>query len=90
MEKNYLVSIIEIEDRMNKIVEVLALSPADHFQVEYTNAEVEICAYTHKSTDEQRTANLLRCFASKSDRMETIELENSNGKFWVTKLYIPM
>lgn len=88
MEKNYLTRILEIEERINKIVEVIALSPADHFQVEYTNAEIEFCAYTHKSTDEQQTGNLMRCFATKADRMETIELENSNGKFWVTKLYI--
>lgn len=88
MTKNFLVSILGIEDRLNKIVEVLALSRANHFQVGYTIAEVEIDAYTHKSTEAQQTENLLRCFATKEDQIETVELEDSNGKFWVTKLHI--
>lgn len=88
MEKNYLVRILENEERINKIVEILALSPAKHFQISYTDADVEIVAYTHKSTSAQDVENLMRCFAIQTDRIETIELENSNGKFWVTKLYI--
>lgn len=88
MEKNFLMKVLENEERINKIVEVLALSPAEHFQIEYTFAEIEICAYTHVITNKGQVENLMRCFAFKSDRIETIELENSNGKFWVSKLYI--
>lgn len=88
MEKNYLVRILENEERINKIVEVLSLSPAKHFQISYTDADVEIDAYSQKSTSAQHVENLMRCFAIKTDRIETIELENSNGKFWVSKLYI--
>lgn len=88
MEKKFLVSIFENEDRMNKLVKVLALSPAKHFQIEYTNDEIEICAYTHQLSDAQQTETMLLFFATKADRIQTIELENSNGKFWVSKLYI--
>lgn len=88
MEQKYLLKVLENEERINKFVEVLALSPAEHFQIEYTNAEIEICAYTHKFTDSQHTEILLSSFALKADRIETTELENSSGKFWVTRLYI--
>lgn len=88
MEKNFLVSIFKNEDRMNKLVKVLALSPAEHFQIEYTNAEIEICAYTYQISDAQQTETMMLFFATKTDKIETIELENSNGKFWVSKLFI--
>ena len=88
MEKNYLERLLENENRLNKIVEVLALSPANHYQVSYTEAEVNIDAFTHTSADAKQTANLMRCFSTPGDKMETVELENTNGKFWVTKLYI--
>lgn len=88
MEKKFLVRIFENEDRMNKLVKVLALSPAAHFQIEYTNEEIEIGAYTHQISDAQQTETMMLFFATKTDRIETIELENSNGKFWVSKLYI--
>lgn len=88
MEKNFLSKVLENENRINKIVEVLALSPADHFNLSFTNQEVEIDAYTHKFAESEQTANLMRCFSTPQDHMETVELENTNGKFWVTKLNI--
>lgn len=88
MEQNFLLRILENEERINKIIELTALSPADHFQVEYTNAEIEICAYTHKFADAQQTQALLNCYRKGSEKLETTELENSSGKFWVTRLYI--
>lgn len=88
MEKNYLKRFVENEERINKIVEVLSLSPATHFNVSYCDVEIGIDAYTRSFADSAKTEALMGCFRFGSENMETIELENSNGKFWVTKLYI--
>lgn len=90
MEQKYLLKVLENEDRLNKIVEVLALSPATHFNVSYCDVEIEIDAYTRSFADSAKTEALMGYFRKGSENIETIELENSNGKFWVTKLYIEL
>lgn len=88
MEQKYLMKVLENEARLNKIVEVLALSPAKHFNVSYLSIGIEIDAYTRSSDEASRTERLLQCFMIESEDIEISEYENEKGKFWVTKLYI--
>lgn len=90
MEQKYLMKVLENEERLNKIVEVLALSPATHFNVTYGSQEIEIEAYTKSFQGSSRTEALLKCFRYASENIETTEFENSDGKFWVTKLTIEL
>lgn len=90
MEQKYLIKVLENEERLNKIVEVLALSPVTHFNISYCCIEIEINAYTRSFDGATKTEALLNCFRKGAEKLETIELENANGKFWVTKLYIEL
>lgn len=90
MEKSYLRRVLENEERVNKLVEVLALSPARHYQVEYSSGEISLMAFTRKMDDAQQVENLMRVFASSTDRMEMREHENEDGKFQVISLSISL
>lgn len=90
MEKFYLKSILENEERVNKIIEVLACSSASHFKVSYDSYEIELTAFADEKDDAQQVANLMRVFSSSTDKLEMKELENVDGKFWVISLTIPI
>ena len=90
MEKFYLKMVLEFEERVNKIVEVLALSPARHYQVSYSSAEISITAFTSAKDDAQQVENLMRVFAWSADKIEMRSHENEDGKFWVISLTIPI
>lgn len=90
MEKLYLKMVLEFEERVNKIVEVLALSPARHYTVNYCSAEISINAFASDKDDAQQIENLMRTFAWSADKMEMRAHESENGKFWVISLTIPI
>lgn len=90
MEKLYLKMVLEFEERVNKLVEVLALSPASHYQVHYYHDEIAITAFASDKDDAQQVENLMRVFAWSADKMEMAAHENEDGKFWVISLTIPI
>lgn len=90
MEQNYLKMLLEHEERLNKIVEVLALSPATHWHVDYYRTKIELCAYTHQKEDTQQVENLLRVFANSTDRIEMSAFQDESSKFWTTKYIIEL
>ena len=90
MEKNYLRRVLENEDRVNKLVEVLALSPARHFQVSYSSVEISLTAFTRNMDDATQVEDLMRIFASSTDKLEMRGHENEDGKFQVISLSIPL
>lgn len=90
MEKLYLKMVLEFEERVNKIVEVLALSPASHFKVNYDFDGIELTAFARKMDDAQQIENLMRIYAFSADKMEMRAHESENGKFWVISLTIPI
>ena len=90
MEKNYLKRVLENEERVNKLVEVLAISPTSHYQVEYGRFEISLSAFANTKDDAQQIENLMRIFASSTDKMEMQALDSERGKFWIIGLAIPL
>lgn len=89
MEKLYLKMVLDCEEHVNKIVEVLALSPASHYTVNYSSAEISITAFARDKDDAQQVENLIRTFAWSADKIEMRAHENDNQKFWAISLTIP-
>ena len=90
MNAKMLVKVIEVENRVNTICKCLVLGEADHFQVEYSNREVSITAYSHDESTNNKLMDLMRIYAKPEDGMRINKYEREERNFWTSEIVISL
>lgn len=90
MNAKMLAKVIEVENRVNTICKCLVLGEADHFQVEYSNHEVSITAFSNQKGKTDKLTDLMRIYAEPEDKIETKNFSGEDRVFWTSELSIPL
>lgn len=80
--------IIELEERVSDICTSLVIVEVDHFNVEYTEFDISIIAFTHDEAKVSVVNDVMRKYSKPDDVLETREILVVTGKFWTIDLHI--
>ena len=90
MNAKMLLKVIEVENRVNTICKCLVLGEADHFQVEYSDREISVTAYSHEESINNKLTDLMRIYAKPDNRIETKKFEGEKRIFWTSEITISL
>ena len=90
MNAKILSKVIEVENRVNTICKCLVLGEADHFTIEYSDREVDITAYSHDESTNNKLMDLMRIYANPEDGIRINKFEGKERNFWTSEIIIPL
>lgn len=90
MNAKMLSKVIEVENRVNTICKCLVLGEATHFNVAYSNHNVEITAFADSCPTACKLADLMRIYAEPEDEVKQRSFTDKDKDFWTSEMTISL